>query len=261
MEIVIEYTLLQNFIIDFLIFKTTSLVLRAKCRFVFLASILGAVVALIIPIFNLSGVAEFFLKLFLAVILVSLTFPYSKFSSFIKIYLCFFFCTFLYGGICAFFVQSFGQLHALLFLVIVIVTYLIFKYLFRFINKRKEIENFCFEVKLENEGKKCACKGFLDTGNLLSDPLTNRPVSLISYKLFNKLFNVELSDILTNNLDTKNLKFAHYINLGTVSSSGKVLAFEIDKIVIGDKALEKPILALCLKNFKSYEMILNSSFA
>lgn len=261
MEIVVEYVLIQNFIIDFLIFKTTSLILRVKCHFITLASLLGAIVALILPIFNLDTVAEFFVKLFLAVVLVSLTFSYSKLSSFLKIYLTFFFCTFLYGGVCAFFVQSFGQLHTLIILGIVFVAYFIFRYLYKFINKRKEIENFCFEVKLENDGKECSCKGFLDTGNLLSDPLTNRPVSLISYKLFKQLFNIELDDILLNKIDMKNLKYAHYISLGTLSSSSKVLAFEIDKIMVGEKETERPMLALCLKNFKSYEMILHNSFA
>lgn len=261
MEIIVEYTLLQNFIIDFLIFKTTAKVLRVKCHFIILASILGAIVALISPLFNLSKIGEFLLKMFLAVLLVSITFSYKKFSSFLKIYLTFFFCTFLYGGVCAFFVQTFGQLSTVIILSIIIVTYFVLGYLIKFVNKRKEIEKFCLEVKLLNEGKTCECKGFLDTGNLLSDPITNKPVNLISYKLFRELFNVDIADILTKKIDMKNLKFAHYINLGTVADSSKVLAFEIDKIVVGEKEQEKPVLALCLKNFKSYEMILHNSFA
>ncbi len=261
MEIVVEYVLLQNFIIDFLIFKTTAKVLKIKCRFIFLASILGSFVALVLPIFNLSTYAEFILKILLAIVLVSITFSYSKFLTFLKIYFTFFFCTFLYGGVSYFFIQAFGQLHTLIVLIIVIITYLIFNFLLRSINRRKAIENFCFEVKLENEGKEWSFKGFLDTGNLLFDPVTQRPVSLVSYKVFQKLFDVDLAEILANKFDKSDIKLAHFIPLGTVTNSGKVLAFEIDKIVVGDKEVEKPILALCLKNFKNYEMILNNSFA
>ena len=261
MEIVVEYVLLQNFIIDFLILKTTALIIKVKARFVFLNSMFASIIALLLPLFHLTQIAEFVLKIFLAILLVSISFPYHKFSSFLKIYLTFFFSTFIYGGVASFFVQTFGQLHTLVILSIVFLTYLLFVNLWRYLSKRKQIENFCFEVKLKDGERECECVGFLDTGNLLSDPLTNRPVNLVSYTLFQKLFNIDIKDVVSSNIDKKSLKFAHYINLGTVTSGGRVLAFQIDKLTIGDKEVEKPILALCLKNFSNYEMILNQSFA
>ena len=66
--------------------------------------------------------------------------------------------------------------------------------------------------------------------------------------------------LLTKNVDVKNFKLGHYISLDTVTKSEDVLAFEIDKISIDGKENEKAILALCLKNFPSYEMILNGAY-
>ena len=69
-------------------------------------------------------------------------------------------------------------------------------------------------------------------------------------------------DLLTKKVDVSKFKLGHYIQLDTVGKGGKVLAFEIDKMFVqGKEVVDCPILALSLKNFSSYEMILNSSFA
>lgn len=261
MEIYVEYVLLQNFVIDFFIFKTTSAVLKVKGKFFVLTSLLASIMALLLPLFNLNFIGEFFLKLFFAIILVSLTFSYQKFSSFLKIYFTFLFCTFLYGGVCAFFVQSFGNLHTLIVLLIVSTSYFIVMWILKIVNKRKQLENFCFNVELKNGDIVCRFKGFLDTGNFLYDPISQKPVSLVSFKVFKELFNVEIEDIFLKKIDTQKIRDAHYITLGTAVNSSKVLVFTIDEMKVGDKEKENPMLALCYKNFKDYEILLNNSFA
>ena len=262
-EIVVEYVFLQNLFIDYLIFKTTAGILRTKGKYFFLVSIFASIFAVVLPLFYLPKIFEFILKIFLGVLLVCLTFKFNKFLSFLKIYVTFFFATFLYGGVCACFVETFGQLHTLIILAIVAVTYCIFEWLLKYINKRKTIENFCYDVLLENGDKVLNCKGFLDTGNMLVDPLTKKPVCLVGLKLFEELgFEIDFKDLLTKNFDLKKLSLGHYICLDTVGQGNKVLAFEVDKILVkGKEEVKKPMLAVCLKNFSNYEIILNNCFA
>ena len=197
MEIVVEYVLLQNLFIDLFIFKTTEKILKIKGRFFFLISLFASVFALILPLFHISGAWSMVLKAFFGILLCSLAFKFEKISSFLKIYVVFMFVTFLYGGVATFFVQSVGQIHTLIMLGIIFVAYLIMQYAVKFVNKRKNVENCCTEVILKNGEKELNCKGFLDTGNLLVDPLTNRPICIIGWKLFSHLeTGVDLEDVL-----------------------------------------------------------------
>lgn len=262
MEIVLEYVFLQNLFIDYLIFRTTEGILKIKGCHIVLISMFASIISLILPIFYLPKFAEFIIKIFLGILLVSLAFKFKSFLSFLKIFLTFLFSTFLYGGVCACFVETFGSLSTILILAIVVSAYLIFKWLLKYINKRKNIENFCYDCILKNGKKTLNCKGFLDTGNMLVDPLTQKPVCIVGLKLFKELgYDLELKDILTQNFNLKDFTLGHYIFLDTVGSGGKVLAFEIDELCVkGKEEFEKPMLALCLKNFPNYEIILNNCF-
>ncbi len=263
MEIVIEYVLIENLFIDLMIFKTTALVLKIKGRFYFLVSLFASVFALLLPIFHLGSIPSFFVKILFGILLTNLCFKFSTFRSFIKVFLVFIFSTFLYGGVASFITQTFGEVAVLVLLGGVTISYFVTKYIIKFLSKRKLVQNFCYDVELEVGGKRLGCKGFLDTGNLLVDPLTSRPVSIIGLKLFGKIFGEDdMLDLLTKKVDVSKFKLGHYIQLDTVGKGGKVLAFEIDKMLVqGKEVVDCPILALSLKNFSSYEMILNSSFA
>lgn len=262
MEIVIEYVLIENLFIDLMIFKTTALVLKIKGRYFFLVSLFASVFALILPIFHLGSVSSFFVKILFGVLLVNLSFKFSTFRSFLKVFLVFIFSTFLYGGVASFITQTFGEVAVLVLLGGVTLSYFVTKYIVKFLSRRKQVQNFCYDVELEVSGRRLNCKGFLDTGNLLRDPLTSRPVSIIGLKLFTQIFGEDsMLELLTKKVDVSKFKLGHYISLDTVGKSDKVLAFEIDKMFVeGREVADCPILALSFKDFPSYEMILNSTF-
>lgn len=263
MEIVVEYVLVENILIDMMIFKTTSLALGVKGRFFFLISLFASVFALVLPIFHLEKIPMFFVKVLFGILLTNMAFKFSSLRAFLKVFLVFLLTTFLYGGIAAFVLQSFGDILTIVLLAIIAVFYFVIKHLLKFMAKRKKVMALCCDVELEFKGKRVACKGFLDTGNFLTDPLTSRPVSIIDLNLFSKIFGQEkMVELLTRKVDISNFESGHFINISTVGKSDKVLAFEIDKMKIGGKEIgEKPMLALSFQNFSSYEMILNSSYA
>ncbi len=58
---------------------------------------------------------------------------------------------------------------------------------FRFFRREKRTAGGLFSVEFVHNGEKAACLGFLDTGNLLREPVNNRPVSIVERNILDKL--------------------------------------------------------------------------
>ena len=251
MEIIVEYVLLENFFINLITLKTTALLTKEKGKLFLLSAFLGACLSVALPIFYLSALGYFLVELGLVTIYVCLSFKFKTIKKFFQLYLTFFVSTFLYGGACYFFEGAFGINSLLVVLAVVVFVYFVVKFLTKKILRKKSVENFCFDVEIDIKGKKSHWKAFLDTGNLLYDPLTSSPVILINYKVFSQLFeDIDLEDVLRKSDQLKSLKLAHYISFNTLNCENKLLVFQADQLSIdGKKTIEKPILGLSLKNF------------
>ena len=127
------------------------------------------------------------------------------------------------------------------------------------------IDKFCFDVEIDAEHTKTYWKGFLDSGNMLFDPLTDSPVTLVNFKVFSSIFkDIDLQDVIFRTEKLKKIKFAHYINFNTLGNDNKILVFQVDKIVINGKKKKKATLGLSLKNFdKAFDtdIILHNNIA
>lgn len=265
MKIVIEYVLIENFLINLMILKSVSLILKEKGRLFFLSAFLGACCTVVIPILYLSAIGSFLLQIGLVVFYVCISFKFKTLKKFMQIYLTYFVTTLLYGGACFYIESLFGLKSTILVLVIVVSMFFIVKFLTKKINRKKAVENFCFDVEIDDGGKKSQWKGFLDSGNLLFDPLTENPVCLINYKVFSSLFKeIQLEDILRKSDKVKSLKLAHYISFNTLNNTDKILVFQVDELKIGNRLVKQATLGLCLKSFNQAfgsDIILHNNFA
>lgn len=266
MEIVVEYVLLENLLINLIILKTTALLTKEKGRLFFLSAFLGACFTVVMPILYLSTFGSFLIEAGLAILYVCLSFKFKTIKKFARLYLSYFVTTFLYGGVCFYFEGLFGIKSILILLSAVVFTFLIVKYLVKKLSRKRNVETFCFDVEIIQSGEKTQWKAFLDSGNLLFDPLTESPVSLINYKVFSTLYkDIQLEDIIKRSDKLKSLKFAHYINFNTLNKEDKILVFQVERLCIeGKKVLEKPTLGLSLKNFNQAfgtDIILHNNLA
>ncbi len=250
MQIVVEYVLLENFLINLVILQTTKFLLHEKGRLFFLSAFLGACFTVVMPAFYLSSFGWLLVEIGQVVLCICISFKFKKLKKFIQIFCCHFAVTFLYGGACYFFEGLFGTRSFLLILCVVVATFCIVKGLAKVYARKRAVDNFCFDVEIEASGNKGKWRAFLDSGNMLFDPITDKPVSLINFRVFSALFKeVDLEDILRHTDKLKNLKHAHYINFNTLGSDNKILVFQVDKLCLEGQVLEKPTLGLCLKNF------------
>ena len=265
MKVVVEYVLIENFFINLIILKTTALITQEKGRLFWLSAFFGACLTVALPILRLNTVGHFLSQFGLFCIAVCLSFKFRTFKKFLQIYLCYFISACIYGGAVYFFERLIGQNFVMLVLVFVVILFVVLKFLIKRLYKKRAINNFCFDAEIVCNGKILKCKAFLDSGNLLVDPVTNQPVCLINFKMFSRLFEkVELEDILRKNINQNELKLAHYINLSTLNNTDKILVFQVDRLLLNNKTYENQILGLTFQSFEGAfgtDMILHNNFA
>ena len=237
MEIIIEFTLLINFLLNFFIVKITALFLKEKARFCTLSALLGAAISLIAPLCHLNVICKLIVTVFTAAFMVSLSFSFKKIKKFIMIYGSFLGGTFLFGGGCYAATQAFGQLPLIVLGLIAFGIYICAYFILKARNKKRVLDNFSFKVKLCINGQEVEEEGYLDSGNVLYDPITNKPIVLITYEVFSKFFHEDYLNAYMKKIDPRKFKCGHYVKINTVASGTSILVFNADKLEVldGDK--------------------------
>ena len=100
MVVFIEYVLIDNFFIDFMLLKTTYVIMNIttkKSRLV-VASVIGAGVSLVFPLITLTNILTLTIKLLVGVLMVLISYKFTTFRSFYISVVVFLTLTFLAGG-------------------------------------------------------------------------------------------------------------------------------------------------------------------
>lgn len=225
----IEYVLLDNFVIDYLLLKAAFSVTgkTVKKLRLFLAAALGAVTAPLFPLIDVSAVIVFFLKLLTGVILVFVAAKYNSVKEFYVTALLFVAFTFLAGGAITGIYSLLGldysaELSVALMILPVAAIIKSVTAIVKFIYKRKTVGGNLVKCELVFNGKTTAVTGFIDTGNNLYDG--DRPVIVCGKGTAAKLMSMGIPK----------LKFIEY---STVMGRGKMATFRIDgiKVYCADK--------------------------
>lgn len=229
MTVYIEYVLIDNFLIDYLLlkatFSTTGISVR-KGR-LFLCAIFGAVTAIVYPFFENFYILQTVFKIFSGLLIVLIAVKFSSVKSYVINALIFFLYTFLMGGAI---IGIYNLLNipyqteiSVAFMVIPVYLLItgmerVIKYLYR----RREIMKLTVKVELEFSNKKVALNGFYDTGNGVYDG--DSPVIFCTKKTF--------TEIVGDNLLRAKLK---KICIFTVNGETENFAVSLDKIKIYNK--------------------------
>ena len=283
MEIYIEYVLIDNLVINTLILLCVknTLKLRSSWLRLILSSGLGTLVAVVLPLFNLSSWLLVLIKIGLGVSMVLILSRYLKLKEFIFSFLLFIGYTLLLVGASLATLLAFGTSLELLsqggydiavplgviLLIVSIYVYLIIG-VAKYLSRKKELEPFIKDVKLFINDKILEFKAFMDSGNKLYDTKTGLPVIILSIKSLEKYFS---KDILENLVleQGKNVGFknVHLISYNTISGDiKKMVVFEADKMVINSGQNEyttnRFVVGVSYKVFNdaiNYDMLLNLS--
>lgn len=196
--IYIDELIMLNFIIDFLILKTTSSILKlnTKTSRLIISSIVGEI-SLLYLFVSFNNIELTLFKLLIGVIMNLISFGYINLKDFIKNLLYFYMFSFFLGGTLYYLkIESLVKYKYYILLIPIIMNIL-----------KKLTYNLKNIIKLRHKvtiylknGNVLYLNGYMDTGNTLVDPYTNKNVIIINKDIKEKFFLVPFKTIENSSL-------------------------------------------------------------
>lgn len=196
--IYIDELIILNFIIDFLILKTTSSILKlnTKTSRLIISSVVGEI-SLLYLFINFNNIELTLFKLLIGVIMNLISFGYINLKDFIKNLLYFYMFSFFLGGTLYYLkIESLVKYKYYLLLIPIIMNILkkLTYNLKNIIRLRHKVT-----IYLKN-GNVLYLNGYMDTGNTLVEPYTNKNVIIINKDIKEKFFLVPFKTIENSSL-------------------------------------------------------------
>lgn len=237
MKVYLDLIIVINFIYDFLILSSTSVLLKRNAPLVkvLISAFIGeiSIVTLFIPI---DKTLLMILKFGLSAAMVFITFGK---KNFLESIFYFYVITVILGGT-SYLLGGDKELVNVILLAIIspIIIYLYIKSIREY---KAEITSMHDVIIIDGDNT-YKLNGYLDTGNKLIDPITKYPVIMVSEDL---------------NLESKKI---FYVPYNVVNSSSVLKCVKVDKVLIDNK-LVKVLIGLCGKEIfnKDVDCILNDS--
>lgn len=251
MQIEIELSLVINVFLNFLILSLTSLLLKERMRLPLLWALLGACISLISPLFLLNVYFKILLQIFTCLLITSLAYSLTSWKRFFIICGTFVLITFLFGGANYALQNLIGQFPLFVVAIVGSLIYIIVKIIYFNQRKKNNIDKFSYKVIIKDNGKVLQEDGFLDTGNVLYDTITKKPVILITFDVFQKLYsNVSYINAFMKKTQNCSIKNGHYIKINSIGSGTSILIFTVDELLVGDdKSYKNAMLGLSFSGF------------
>ena len=235
MSVYIEYAIIDNLIINYILLSVSTRCALVKTKFIylFLSAVVGTAVAIVVPLFPLKNIFLITIKVLLAVLMTFIAGKYKTVKKYLLTLLLFFLFTFLCGGFIialftlvgvdyeSYFILNYDSLMPIG--VSVLLIYALTRALLKvskYLLKERNLRPFLRDCVLVIDKKKFKTKGFIDSGNGLYDSRSGLPVTVCSNALFNRLKAVGIKKAVSS------------INFDTVSGSSKMQLYVIDKLMI-----------------------------
>jgi stage II sporulation protein GA (sporulation sigma-E factor processing peptidase) len=249
MSVYIEYVILDNFIMDFIILYAVSKTLRLRCGRIRLcfSSAAGTVLAVLLPLISAPQIILLLIKLACGIIMSSLISPF-KIKKILLAYIFFITYTFVLGGaaigilyvldadiysaasLAYSYKAPLGLLAGACFAYVILLIKLV-----RYLYRRKNILPFVRKIVIIHNGKEIPSTGYIDSGNKLYDD-SGQPVMIISPLLLEQIFPPDIVLSLYAGSAKNGFKKKEFITAQYRKSY--IYLFKIDKLLIysGDKA-------------------------
>ncbi len=255
--IYLDILFLINYIYDLLLLMTVKIALKrvTKIKYLLLASLIGAS-SVFLLLLNINNTILFFLKITTSVIMTILSFGYKniKYTTYNLIYLYMtsvILAGFLYYLNIEFSYKSEGLIFyfdtfSINYLLIILIGPLIL-YLYVYQTKKlKQKQNLSYVVKVvTKDNKNLLLDGYIDSGNKLKDPITNKYIIIVDKKIYRN-------------------KNPIYVPFKGINKSGLLECFTLKYIEINNKKFNNYLLGVseekinlegsnCILNYKLME--------
>lgn len=275
MYIILEYYLLENFIINFLILYSTKIITKSKTNIknIILGGIISTLYSLILFYPSLLFLSKFYMKVIISSIIILLTFRNKNIKIFFYQLIGFYIISFIFAGAIMGMSFNFTNLYNLLTNKIEMFKFFKLKYLiigllvailgaykiFDYYDSRSIQGNFLAKVNISYKDRNITIDALIDTGNTLVEPVLNQPVMVVEYKKIEDFLPEKLKEVYERgNLndyiilekalrDLKGEMSLHLIPFESIGNDGGILlGFRPDYLIIefndGETRLEKNMI-------------------
>lgn len=176
--IYIDELIFLNFVIDYILLSILKSIMKLntkRIRIIF-ACLIGEM-SIIYLFVNMSNFTLNMFKVILCSIMIFVAFGYINFKEYIKNIIYFYILSFFLGG-CLLYFKSLNLIKYNYFILLVPIIMKVYKF---FTYNLKNIINYKYRVNIYlNNGKIIYLNGFMDSGNSLIDPFSNKKVIIIN---------------------------------------------------------------------------------
>ena len=256
MVIYLDIVFFINFIIDFSLLLTINIALKrySKISKLLLSSLFGSI-SLFSLFISIPKLLLIILKIIIAFLMVIIAFNYKNIKYTFSNLIYFYMVSIILGGFLYFLKIEFSYSHTgfvfyyhgltinylFLFLFFPFILYVFIKS----ITILKEIKNYYYELTIIFDSTfKLTIPAFLDTGNKLRDPVTNKPIILINKKLLKGKYNI---------------RSPMYIPYNSLNHHSLLECFKPERLYLDKKELKNYLIGLSETSFKlnGIECLLN----
>ena len=242
MEVYIEYVVIDNLVMDYLLLKFTAKLLKIEYKrfMLFIGAAIGTLGAVFIPMLVLPQNLLFLIKIALGMLVCFVGVNHKSAFLYFKFFNVFLLLTFMLGGAIVGILSIMGveytaqgyKAQGLLPVGVNLIVAYVFGFLvkklaeksYRFIITRR----FVYKCRLYKNGACINLDGYLDSGNNLFDKKSGKPVALCDERLIKKLTD-------------KGATFTppRKLILSTVSSQKEINLYDVDYLIIDCNGQEK----------------------
>ena len=210
MTIYIDIIIVENLIMNYIILYATGLISKSEISYlkIFLASLIGAVYAIMEYISKLSIYSNIFVKIILSVIIVFIAFYPRNLKKLGKQIILFYLTTFTFGGVATYLIYVLKPQNIIIKNGMYVGTYIlkvifigailgtiILITAFKFAKSKITKKDMLCKVRIKLNGKEILLNTMVDTGNMLKEPLTGNPVVVVEKT---SLYDLMPKEILNN---------------------------------------------------------------
>ena len=262
-----DVVFIENLIINSVILYVTLLIRKVKISIVriLISSALGSLYAVIsIKINN-----NFIMKIILSVLMIAIIYPTKNKKRFLETIILFYLISITAGGSAiaiSYLIQDYkiselNNLPIISFPILIsglgtVVGIILIMATINNLKNRISKKDIFFDVEIYIEDKKEKLKALLDTGNMLKDPLSNKPVMIATKRSLKSIIPEEILDNINlilggdkiGKLITKRIKLIPFNSLG--NEHGILIGIKSDKIVINNNEIKDVIIGIYEKKKK-----------
>ncbi len=245
MKVYIDVVIGINFLFDFFLLESVNYILRrnSKVTKLLLGSLCGSITTLFM-FFEFNQFQLLILKILVSVIMLIVAFGYQNFVYFKKNCLYFYLVSMLLGGAIYFLKTQFSYTNkglifnksalSISYIIILIIGVIIY---LKYVKSFKELKNnysnyYECQIFLDDQ-KKYSFTAFLDTGNKLSDPYTNKSIVLVD----------------KNKIGDLRIRSPMYVPYNSLNNHGLLECYKALRIVINGKECNNFLIGVSEENF------------